>query len=49
MFEFERMAEANRFITLNAEDPVEAIQKVLRRELGTLLMDETLSGSIVRS
>jgi dTMP kinase len=44
MFEFERMAAEDKFITVSAEEPIENIQKVLRRELGTLLSDKSLTG-----
>lgn len=44
MFEFERMAAEDKFITVSAEEPIENIQKVLRKELGTLLSDKSLTG-----
>lgn len=44
MFEFERMAAEDKFITVSAEEPIENIQKVLRKELGTLLRDKSLTG-----
>jgi hypothetical protein len=34
LFEYERMAEEYNFQTIAADDPVEVVQKTLRKELG---------------
>lgn len=42
LFEYERMADEYNFQTIAADDPIEAVQKRLRKELATILSDKKL-------
>ncbi|MBA4079565.1 MAG: thymidylate kinase [Cyanobacteria bacterium PR.023] len=46
LFEYERMAEEYNFQTIAADDPVEVVQKTLRKELATILSDRKLHTSV---
>jgi dTMP kinase len=46
LFEYERMSEEYNFQTIAADDPVEVVQKTLRKELATILSDRKLHTSV---
>lgn len=46
LFEYERMADEYQFQVIAADDPVESVQKTLRKSLATVLSDRTLHSSV---
>lgn len=47
LFEYEKMADQFDFRVVAADDPVEAVQKRIRKELTTILADERLHSGII--
>ncbi len=46
LFEYERMAKEFNFQSIAADDPVDAVQKALRKKLATVLSDKKLHSSV---